>query len=120
MGKTEKTQSKLQFRLLENPRPHNENVTVPETGQDAAELEVGCELRQILTAIQHSITKIDGKIDALTFCMDQVSECFDKHWKPLRPVAEDEQIATSASQKQMEKALASLQAKMEVLKARSR
>ncbi|KAJ1135301.1 hypothetical protein NDU88_001741 [Pleurodeles waltl] len=41
------------------------------------------DLRQILVAMQHSLTQIDGKIDSISYRMDRMTECLDKHAERL-------------------------------------
>ncbi|KAJ1113071.1 hypothetical protein NDU88_001330 [Pleurodeles waltl] len=71
--------------------------------------------------MQFSLTKIDGGIDAVSFRMDRLSEHLDKlaEFPDMieRSVSEveDEQVTTSEQQKQLHKALSSLQAKTEDL-----
>ncbi|KAJ1152498.1 hypothetical protein NDU88_005273 [Pleurodeles waltl] len=61
------------------------------------------DLSQILVAMQHSLTQIDGKIDSLSYRLDKMTERLDKHAERLdqseRRVLEVEdgqtQLATS-------------------------
>ncbi|KAJ1201135.1 hypothetical protein NDU88_004950 [Pleurodeles waltl] len=41
------------------------------------------DLRQILVAMQHSLTQIDGKIDSLSYRMNRMTERLDKHAERL-------------------------------------
>ncbi|KAJ1108071.1 hypothetical protein NDU88_005454 [Pleurodeles waltl] len=75
--------------------------------------------------MQQSLTKIDSKIDALTFCMNRMTERLDRHAERLDMAesriskVEDEQLSTTVTQKRVDKLLM-LQAKTEDLAARSR
>ncbi|KAJ1175044.1 hypothetical protein NDU88_000335 [Pleurodeles waltl] len=82
-------------------------------------------LKQILSEIQRSQTKISGKIDALSFHMDRMSEQLDKQAEHIEATehciaeAEDEQVALKAAQKKAEKLILALQAKAKDLETRS-
>ena len=83
MGKTDKAQSKLQFDLRKTPRSKEDEEGERDTATAQAPLEMGSKLRQMLIAVQQSLTTIDGKIDALTYRMDRMSERIDKHAERL-------------------------------------
>ncbi|KAJ1113536.1 hypothetical protein NDU88_001778 [Pleurodeles waltl] len=107
MGKTDKNQAKL----AKGP-----DVT---SGEEQ-------DLRQILVAMQHSLTQIDGKIDSLSYRMDRMTERLDKHAECLdqtdRRVSEVEngQTELATSQVKLNKELSSLRLKVNDLEAHSR
>ncbi|KAJ1152917.1 hypothetical protein NDU88_005691 [Pleurodeles waltl] len=82
-------------------------------------------LRQILTAMQQSLTQKYTKIDSLSFRMDKLMERLEKHAERLdqseRCISEvkDGQAIKSSRHAKMVKELAVLQAKVEDLEARS-
>ncbi|KAJ1160416.1 hypothetical protein NDU88_000918 [Pleurodeles waltl] len=94
----------------------------PKKGPDVASGEEQ-DLRQILVAMQNSLSQIDGKIDSLSYPM---TECLDKHAEHLdqsdRRVFEVDvgQTELAISQVKLNKKLSSLCLKVEDLKARSR
>ncbi|KAJ1152460.1 hypothetical protein NDU88_005235 [Pleurodeles waltl] len=89
-------------------------------------MEASGDMRLILTEMQCSVTKSDGKIDIMSFRMYRMSDCLDKHKKHLNMVkrqvykVEDEQVSTLAAQQKLDKALTVLQAMAEDLGARLR
>ncbi|KAJ1090762.1 hypothetical protein NDU88_003891 [Pleurodeles waltl] len=91
-----KTHPKLTFEQRKAYRLLEEPMLDPEQKEDGLGFELGNDLHNILTTMQHSLTKID------------VSE------------AEDEQVLTVEMQKWLEKALLMLQAKVEDLEVCSR
>ena len=119
MGKTDKPQSKLQFELRKPPKTRDEDAHMSET--DSSRPEVGFDVILYLSAMQQSITKIDGKIDALSIQMARLSERLDKHAGRLDMVerrvseVEDGQVTTTDTQKQMKKTLTTLQTKGNII-----
>ncbi|KAJ1082984.1 hypothetical protein NDU88_003145 [Pleurodeles waltl] len=83
------------------------------------------DLRQILVAMQHSLTQIDGKIDSLSYRMDRMTEHLAKHVELLdqseRRVSEveDGQTQLAASHVNLSKEVHSLRLKVDDLEARS-
>ncbi|KAJ1097040.1 hypothetical protein NDU88_002169 [Pleurodeles waltl] len=83
------------------------------------------DLRQMLVAMQHRLTQIDGKIDNLSYRMDRMTEHLDKHVERLdqseRRVSEveDGQTQLSTSHVKLTKELNSLRPKVDDLEARS-
>ncbi|KAJ1127162.1 hypothetical protein NDU88_005565 [Pleurodeles waltl] len=77
------------------------------------------DLRQILVAMQQSLTQIDGKIDSLSYHMDRMSERLDKHAEHLdqaeRRVSEveDGQTELATGQVKLNKELTTLRLKVQ-------
>ncbi|KAJ1101409.1 hypothetical protein NDU88_006477 [Pleurodeles waltl] len=124
-GKANKAQPKLQFELEKISKNHDDGAAAPEFTVEEPDAESDAVLKQILTAIQHNLQEIDGKIKAITFHMDSMSEILVKHAEHLDIVesrvseAEDKQVTMSTFQKNMDKLLLTLQSKTENLKARN-
>ncbi|KAJ1111744.1 hypothetical protein NDU88_000019 [Pleurodeles waltl] len=101
-------------------------VSAPAEVLEEAAVEMTSDLKQILKTMEQSLTKIDRKIDALTNRIDSMWDRLDGHPERLDQVerrvseAEDEQKTLGAAQKEVDKLLLTLQAKAEVLEARSR
>ncbi|KAJ1218417.1 hypothetical protein NDU88_005997 [Pleurodeles waltl] len=118
MGKVDKSQLKLQFKLQKTLWPCEEGAAAPELGPNASGSELVGELHQILNALQLSLTRIDGKIDTFPYRMDRMPESIDKHAQRLVMVEqrvsepEDEKVTTLEAQKQLEEMLTTLQARM--------
>ncbi|KAJ1130048.1 hypothetical protein NDU88_008404 [Pleurodeles waltl] len=126
MGKKDKNQAKLQFDRRKVSSPAGDGAVVaPEKGPDVASGDEQ-DLRQILVAMQHSLTQIDGKIDSLSYRMDRMTDRLDKHAERLdqsdRRVSEVEngQTELATSQVKLNKELSSLRLKVDDLEARSR
>ncbi|KAJ1088584.1 hypothetical protein NDU88_001741 [Pleurodeles waltl] len=126
MGKVDKTQAKCQFDQCKKPIPAGD---LTETGlAGGTDMSSGEEqdLRQILVAMQQSLIQIDNKIDSLSYQMDRMMERLDTHAERLdqseRRISEveDGQTAMATGQAKMGKELATLQAKVDDLEARSR
>ncbi|KAJ1132570.1 hypothetical protein NDU88_010878 [Pleurodeles waltl] len=79
MGKMDKSHPNLQFELQKTLWLHEERAAEPEMGPASPMLEMGGELCQILTVMQFSLTKIDGKIESLSYHMDMVLERIKQH-----------------------------------------
>ncbi|KAJ1169121.1 hypothetical protein NDU88_001027 [Pleurodeles waltl] len=83
------------------------------------------DLRYILTAMQQSLTQIDGKIDSLSYCVDRMSERLNKQTERLDQVeirvsaAEDGQTALASRQLKVNTELDTLKHKMDDLESRS-
>ncbi|KAJ1141933.1 hypothetical protein NDU88_008261 [Pleurodeles waltl] len=103
-GKTDKSQSKLQFKTRRTPKTC-EDGGAADSGRKEVEPEESGKLHQILTATQHSLLKIDGRRDALYFRLDRMSEHLDNHTECLDMFeervseAEDEQVINVSSTK---------------------
>ncbi|KAJ1161306.1 hypothetical protein NDU88_001793 [Pleurodeles waltl] len=83
MGKTDKSQAKLQFDRRKSSGPPGAGAEFePEKEPDVPSGEEQ-DLRQILVAMQHSLTQIDGKIDSLSNHMDRMTELLNKHAERL-------------------------------------
>ncbi|KAJ1138672.1 hypothetical protein NDU88_005053 [Pleurodeles waltl] len=80
MGKPDKKQPKLQFELQ---NAHEDGVVAHNACPDSTGPEMGREVCQILTIMQLSLTKINGKIDVLSYRMDRMSEHIDEHAEHL-------------------------------------
>ncbi|KAJ1208388.1 hypothetical protein NDU88_003774 [Pleurodeles waltl] len=125
MDKADKNQAKLQFDRCKPSGPAGDAAELgPEKGNDTFSGEEQ-DLRQILVAMQHSLTQIDGKIDSLSYRMDRMTERLDKHAERLdqseRRVSEveDDQTELATSQVKLNKELNSLRLKVDDLEARS-
>ncbi|KAJ1118483.1 hypothetical protein NDU88_006674 [Pleurodeles waltl] len=124
MGKTDKNQAKLQF----DPRKSysiagDEMEPGTEKGPD---MPAGKEqdLCQILVAMQHSLTQIDGKIDSLSYRKDRMTGHLDKHVERLDQSeveeVEDGQTQLAASHVKINKEVHTLRLKVDDLEAGSR
>ncbi|KAJ1192040.1 hypothetical protein NDU88_001352 [Pleurodeles waltl] len=125
MGKTDKNQAKLQFDRRKSSGPPGDRAKFgPEKEPDVPSGEEQ-DLCQILVAMQHSLTQIDGKIDSLSYRMDRMTERLDKHAERLgqseRRVSEveDGQTQLATSHVKLNKELNSLRLKVDDLEARS-
>ncbi|KAJ1138592.1 hypothetical protein NDU88_004973, partial [Pleurodeles waltl] len=83
MGKADKNQAKLQFDRRKSSGPASDGVDPGLAGGSGVSSGEELDLRQILEAMQHSLTQIDGKIDSLSYCMDRMTEHLDKHAERL-------------------------------------
>ncbi|KAJ1166377.1 hypothetical protein NDU88_006781 [Pleurodeles waltl] len=126
MGKTEKNEAKLQFHRRKSRSPEGDRMEPgPERGADMPNGEEQ-DLRQILVAMQHSLNQIDGKIDSLSYRMDRMTECLDKHAERLshseRRVSEVEDGKTQLAPRhvKLNKEVHSLRLKVYDLEAWSR
>ncbi|KAJ1136281.1 hypothetical protein NDU88_002698 [Pleurodeles waltl] len=125
MGKMDKTQAKLTFDQHRSYKPQEERLEHSFPATCETDTEVEPDIKKILAAMQHSLAKIDGKIDALSFQMGRMNERLDKHAECIDAMEhrisdlEDDHTATSTSQSQMDKTLAAFHAKVEDLEARS-
>ncbi|KAJ1167351.1 hypothetical protein NDU88_007743 [Pleurodeles waltl] len=79
MGKTDKTQAILQFDQRRSQTSAGDRPVVGVSGGADMPLGEELELRQILAAMQQSLTHIDSKIDSLFFRMDRMTERMDRH-----------------------------------------
>ncbi|KAJ1203806.1 hypothetical protein NDU88_007587 [Pleurodeles waltl] len=125
MGKTDKNQAKLQFDRRTSHSPASDRMEAgSERGPDMPSSEEQ-DLRQILVAMQHSLTLIDGKIDSLSDPKDRMTERLDKHAEHLdqseRRVlgVEDGQMQLATSYVKLNKEVHSLHLKVDDLQARS-
>ncbi|KAJ1206650.1 hypothetical protein NDU88_002052 [Pleurodeles waltl] len=126
MGKTDKTQARLQFERRRAQGPTGDGTaTDSEKGPEGTPGEEQ-DLRQLLVSMQHSLNQIDGKIDALAYRMDRMSERIDKHTERLDHVenrvsaTEDGQTELVSGQSKLSKELGLLKLKVEDMEARSR
>ncbi|KAJ1126949.1 hypothetical protein NDU88_005355 [Pleurodeles waltl] len=126
MGKTYKTQARLQFeRRKMQGSAGDGTVTDSEKGPEGTPGEEQ-DLRQLLASMQHSLKQIDRKIDALAYRMDRMYECIDKHAERLDHVenrvsaTEDGQTELTGGQMKLSKELGALKLKVEDMEARSR
>lgn len=125
MGRVDRTQTKLPFDAKKPKTKETEGARSTDFPADNSEEETG-EVKQMFAAIQKSLLAMDGKIDSLVYRMDRMSERLDKHAERLdmskRRVKEVEEAQTETDQvqKQMAKALVTLQDKTEDLEARCR
>ncbi|KAJ1103707.1 hypothetical protein NDU88_001128 [Pleurodeles waltl] len=125
MGKTDKNQAKLQFVHRKSHSSSGDRAVAGASG--GADMPSGEEpgLRQILAAMQQSLTQIDSKLDSLSFRMDRMTERLDRHVERLdqseRRISELEggQSTMSSGQAKMGKELVALQAKVDDLEVRS-
>ncbi|KAJ1216701.1 hypothetical protein NDU88_004302 [Pleurodeles waltl] len=83
MGKSDKTQAKLQFDRHKAGGPSGEDAGPGQAGGPSMPAGEEQDLRQILVTMQHSLTQIDGKIDSLSYCMDRMSEHLAEHAERL-------------------------------------
>ncbi|KAJ1154401.1 hypothetical protein NDU88_007153 [Pleurodeles waltl] len=83
MGKADRKQSKLQFDLRKSTKSQGNGVEVAGGMQEPLGAGRDTELKQILVAMQHSLTKIDCKIDTLTYRIDRMPKRMDKHAERL-------------------------------------
>ncbi|KAJ1201037.1 hypothetical protein NDU88_004853 [Pleurodeles waltl] len=111
MGKTDKTQGRLQFERRRAQDPAGDGTaTDSEKGPEGTPGEEQ-NLRQLLISMQHSLNQIDGKIDALAYRMDRMSERIDKHTERLDHVenrvsaTEDGQTVLVSGQSKLSKEL---------------
>ncbi|KAJ1154117.1 hypothetical protein NDU88_006873 [Pleurodeles waltl] len=126
MGKLDKTQAKLQFDRRKAGGPSCEDAGPGPAGGPSMPAGEEKDLRQILVAMQHSLTQIDGKIDSLSYRMDRMSKRLDKHVE--RPdqaerrisEVEDGQTELNTAHTKQNKSMCSLQAKVDDLEARSK
>ncbi|KAJ1158288.1 hypothetical protein NDU88_010981 [Pleurodeles waltl] len=79
MGKTDKNQAILQFDQRKSQTSAGDRLVVGVSGGADMSLGEEPELRQILAAMQQSLTHIDSKIDSLVFRMDRMTERIDRH-----------------------------------------
>ncbi|KAJ1144996.1 hypothetical protein NDU88_011288 [Pleurodeles waltl] len=86
MGKSDKIQAKLQFESRKAHKMRSEGASAPAEMLENGEWETAPDLQQILMAMQECLTKIDGKIDALTYRMDCMSDRLDGHAECLDQV----------------------------------
>ncbi|KAJ1104878.1 hypothetical protein NDU88_002286 [Pleurodeles waltl] len=76
-------QAKLQFDSRKSHSPGGDGIDPgSERRPDKPAVEEQ-DLRQILVAMQHSLTQNDGKIDSLSYRMDRMTERLDKHAERL-------------------------------------
>ncbi|KAJ1080953.1 hypothetical protein NDU88_001141 [Pleurodeles waltl] len=126
MGKTDKTQARLQFKRRKTISPAGEGAEVGPEGSPVTTSGEDQDLRQILRAMQHSLTQIDGKLDSLSLRMDRMSERLDQHAERLDQSerrasdVEDGQTELATSQVKLNKELSTLRLKVDNLEARSR
>ncbi|KAJ1100412.1 hypothetical protein NDU88_005498 [Pleurodeles waltl] len=80
MGKVDKNQAKLQFDQRKSSGPTSDGVKPTLTGRAGVPTGEEQDLRQILVAMQHSCTQIDGKIDSLSYRMDRMTNA----WTSMR------------------------------------
>ncbi|KAJ1199827.1 hypothetical protein NDU88_003660 [Pleurodeles waltl] len=115
MGKTDKNQIRLKFDRRKSSGPASDGVEPGLAGGSGMSSGEEQDLRQIMVAMQHSLTQIDGKIDSLFYRMDRMTERLDKHVEWLnqseRRVSEveDGQAALATSHARLSKELSSLQ-----------
>ncbi|KAJ1216013.1 hypothetical protein NDU88_003619 [Pleurodeles waltl] len=83
MGKTDKLQQKLQFDRRRMPKAQNEGGALPEDRTSDVDMTTESDLKQILKTMQQSLTKIDSKVDDLTFRMDRMLDHLGKHAERL-------------------------------------
>ncbi|KAJ1214103.1 hypothetical protein NDU88_001730 [Pleurodeles waltl] len=126
MGKTDRTQARLQFERRKTQGPAGDGTVMGlEKGPEDTPGEEQ-DLRQLLVSMQHSLNQIDGKIDALAYRMDRMSERIDKHAERLDHVenrvsaAEDGQTELTGGQTKLSRELSALKLKVEDMEARSR
>ncbi|KAJ1141409.1 hypothetical protein NDU88_007742 [Pleurodeles waltl] len=118
MGKTDKTQARLQYERRKTQGPAGDGtVTGLEKGPEGTPGEEQ-DLRQLLVSMQHSLNQIDGKIDALAYRIDRMSERIDKHAERLDHVenrvsaTEDGQTELTGGQMKLSKELSALKLKV--------
>ncbi|KAJ1191956.1 hypothetical protein NDU88_001269 [Pleurodeles waltl] len=117
--KTDKHQAKLQFEQRRPQAPAGDWALAGMPGGGDMPPGEEPELRQILMAVQQSLTQIDSKIDSLSNRMVQMTERLDKHADCLdqseRCISEmeDGQATMSFGHVKMGKQLAAIQAKVE-------
>ncbi|KAJ1150327.1 hypothetical protein NDU88_003121 [Pleurodeles waltl] len=119
MGKTDKTQARLQFerRKTQGPAGDGTAMGLEKGPEDTPEEEQ--DLRQLLMSMQHSLNQIGGKMDALAYRMDRMSERIDKHAERLDHVenrvsaAEDGQTELAGDQMKLNRELSALKLKVE-------
>ncbi|KAJ1090481.1 hypothetical protein NDU88_003613 [Pleurodeles waltl] len=75
MGKSDRVPTKLQFEVRKTLKVQGEGVTAPEGVLEGA----SADLKQILVSMPHSLTKIDGKKDALKYRMNRISARLARH-----------------------------------------
>ncbi|KAJ1163050.1 hypothetical protein NDU88_003513 [Pleurodeles waltl] len=79
MAKTDKNQAILQFDQRKWQTSAGDRTVVGVSGgADMPSVEEP-ELRQILAAMQQSLTHMDSKIDSIFFRMDRMTERMDRH-----------------------------------------
>ncbi|KAJ1113796.1 hypothetical protein NDU88_002037 [Pleurodeles waltl] len=117
IGKEDKNQPKLQFDRRKSDSPMSDGVEPGLVGGHGVSSGEKQDLRQILVAIQHRLTQIDGKIDSLSYHMDRMTERLDKYAERLdqleRRVSEvdDGQAELATGHARLNKELSSLQTK---------
>ncbi|KAJ1162198.1 hypothetical protein NDU88_002671 [Pleurodeles waltl] len=123
MGKTDTNQAKLQLDRRKTSSPAGDGLELgTEKVPDVASGEEQ-DLRQILVAMQHSLTQINRKIDSLSYRMDRMTERLDKHAERLDQSdmrvseVEDGQTELATSQVKQNKELSSLRLKVDDLEA---
>ncbi|KAJ1191668.1 hypothetical protein NDU88_000984 [Pleurodeles waltl] len=126
MSKTDKNQAKFQLNHRKLSGPAGDGAEPgSERGPDMPSGEEQ-DLRQILVAMQHSLTRIDGKIDSLSYRMDRMTECLDKHAERLDQserwvsAVEPRQTQLATRHVKLNKELNYLHLKVDDLEARSR
>ncbi|KAJ1108193.1 hypothetical protein NDU88_005575 [Pleurodeles waltl] len=106
MGKTDKTQARLQFERRKAISPAGEGAEVGPQRSPVATSGEDQDLHQILEAMQHSLTQIDGKLDSLSYRMERL----DQSERRVSEV-EDSQTELATSQVKLNKELSTLRLK---------
>ncbi|KAJ1162259.1 hypothetical protein NDU88_002727 [Pleurodeles waltl] len=120
MGKTDKSQAKLQFDYHKSSGPPSAGAEFGLEREPDVPSGEQQELRQILMATQHSLTQIDGKLEFLSYRMDRMTERLDKHAEHLdqseRRVSEveDGQTQLATGHVKLDKELNSLPLKIDL------
>ncbi|KAJ1206727.1 hypothetical protein NDU88_002128 [Pleurodeles waltl] len=126
MGKHDIAQPKLHFERRKTMSQTGEGAEARSEGFPEVPTHDEQDLRHILTAMQQSLTQIDGKIDSLSYRVDRMSERLDKQTERLDQVekrvsaVEDGQTALASGQLKVNMELDILKHKMDDLESRSR
>ncbi|KAJ1150996.1 hypothetical protein NDU88_003783 [Pleurodeles waltl] len=75
MGKRDNSHPKL----WKTTNARDYGMTAPGAAHGKPNAETNCDLKQILVAMQQSLTKMNDKLDDLTFRMDCMSEWIEKN-----------------------------------------